>query len=229
MKEAKQSADKGSLDGSGEETLEDQDFYEGFEGDDDVLNRGGHKKVAPVGATRPEKVTYATLPTGLKIGIVVALIVGVITGIWVAGSSSGSSSGGDPFASQAMPEGHPDISQMGGGQDAGLEATETGVGESIAALTALVEREPENLGARLDLGVAYFNTGDVEKAGELWGGVLAQDPENVGALYSMGFYYLSQEKPDTVAAEEMWQKVIDLDPESVEAVNAEAHIQQLSD
>lgn len=209
--------------------LEDEDFYEGFEGEPDLFDRGsrrGSGRFADDGTTGersaaardPEKVTYANLPRSVKVGVVLALIVGVLGGIYVAGSSRSS----DPFAGQTMPEGHPDISQMGSAA-AGAE----GQMQSIAELTAAVERDPDDVDARLDLGVAYFNLDELESAREQWEAVLDINPDNVPALYSMGFYYLSLLPQDTDAAYEVWGRVVQLDPESVEAMNIQAHMSDL--
>ncbi len=218
---------------------EDQDFYEGFEGDDDLFDRssGSRKKKSAkkqrasdtpstedsdddASLAKPDKVTYATLPRGVKIGIVLALIVGVITGIYVAGGSGNSGT----LADAELPEGHPDISQMGS-SDASVMGT--GEVEGLAELVALVQREPENLDARIDLGVVYFNAGEIEEAGNQWQAVLEADPDNVPALYSMGFYYLSLDPPNEAGARETWSRVVELDPDSEEAANATSHLQSL--
>lgn len=213
-----------------EAEFEDEDFYEGFEGEPDLFDRGarrGSGRSADKGAANApsatgkddtEKVTYANLPRGVKVGIVLALIVGVLGGIYVAGSSRNS----DPFAGQTMPEGHPDISQMGSAP-AGAE----GQMQSIAELTAAVERDPEDVDARLDLGVAHFNLDELDSAREQWQAVLAINPDNVPALYSMGFYYLSLLPQDVDAAYEVWGRVVQLDPESVEAMNIQAYMSDL--
>lgn len=226
--------------GEQQETLdEDQDFYEGFEGDDDLFDRssGSRKKKSAkkqrasdtpssedsdddASLAKPDKVTYATLPRGVKIGIVLALIVGVITGIYVAGGSGNSGT----LADAELPEGHPDISQMGS-SDASVMGT--GEVEGLAELVALVQREPENLDARIDLGVVYFNAGKIEEAGNQWQAVLEADPDNVPALYSMGFYYLSLDPPNEAGARETWSRVVELDPDSEEAANATSHLQSL--
>ncbi len=223
---------------------EDQDFYEGFEGDDDLFDRSRTSRKKKAGKKRkaaedaedpededaqdrddaehagPEKATYATLPRGVKIGIVVALIVGVLTGIYVAGGSGGSGT----LADAELPEGHPDISQMGSSDTSVMG---TGEVEGLAELVALVEREPENLDARIDLGVVYFNAGEIEEAGKQWQAVLDADPDNIPALYSMGFYYLSLDPPDEAAARETWTRVTQVAPDSDEAANATSHLQSL--
>ena len=156
----------------------------------------------------------------MKIGIVLALIVGVITGIYVAGGSGSSGT----LADAELPEGHPDISQMGS-SDASVMGT--GEVEGLAELVALVQREPENLDARIDLGVVYFNAGEIEEAGSQWQAVLEADPDSVPALYSMGFYYLSLDPPNEAGARETWSRVVELDPDSEEAANATSHLQSL--
>lgn len=197
---------------------EDQEFYDGVEDSDDFF----HDVSLARAKTRPAKVTNATLPTGLKVAVVVSLIFGAVTGLYVAGGANIFGKEPGSIAQTDLPDGHPDISQMGAS-----DSSSVGTVEGLAELVALVKSEPENLEAKLDLGVAYFNAEMYEEAGREWSEVLAQDPDNIPALYSMGFYYLSLPVPDEAAAETSWQRVVDLDPESVEAANATAHLQSL--
>ncbi len=212
---------------------EDQDFYEGFEGDDDLFDRTSkprknrRKRARSDGEeaeeSRPaQKVTYAALPRSVKVGIFLALIVGVIMGIYVAGGS-GDTGGAGSLTTQELPEGHPDISEMGS------SGTSGGSVEGLAGLVALVAREPDNLDARIDLGVAYLNAGEVGEAGSQWQTVLDTDPENIPALYCMGFYHLALPEPDEEAAAETWSRVVELAPDSPEAESAASLIGSLTE
>ena len=66
--------------------------------------------------------------------------------------------------------------------------------------------------ARLALGAAQFNLGDVADARRQWLRVIALDPKNVEAYYDLGFLYLSKDPPDMAAAKEMWRKVVEMAP-----------------
>ena len=68
--------------------------------------------------------------------------------------------------------------------------------------------------ARLALGAAKFNLGDVADAQRDWLRVIALDPENVEAYYDLGFLYLSEDPPDMARAKKMWRKVVELAPGS---------------
>ena len=185
----------------------------------------GTEERAEKGADEPEqpqKVTYAVLPRSVKVGIFIALIVGVIMGIYVAGGS-GDAGDASSLTTQELPEGHPDISEMGSSSASG------GSVEGLAELVALVAREPDNLDARIDLGVAYLNAGEVGEAGSQWQTVLDADPENIPALYCMGFYYLALPEPDEEAAAETWSRVVELAPDSPEAESAASLIDSLTE
>lgn len=211
MRARKSGARRGQLDEEGE------DFYDDLDSDDDLFGRDKASSDRPAA---PAKATYATLPRSVKVGVVAALVIGVIAGIYVGGGGSATD---DPFAGVEMPDGHPDISQMGG------NAFEEDDGLSIAELAAQVARDPGDVGARLDLGVAYFNARELEKAAAQWEAVLADDPQNVPALYNMGFYYMSMDEPDLDAARESWEKVVAINPDSVEAGNVQMHLAELAD
>lgn len=58
----------------------------------------------------------------------------------------------------------------------------------------VLEADPENYKARDNLGIAYKNTGNLEKAKEIFENNIAQDPHNIVAYKLLGEVYLLQKK-----------------------------------
>ena len=87
--------------------------------------------------------------------------------------------------------------------------------------------EPGNTRARLALGAAAFNIGDIPTAKKEWLAVVAAEPKNVEAFYDLGFLYLSQEPSDMADAKKAWAKVIALDPNSEIAKTVATHMKSL--
>ncbi len=196
----------------------EEDFYDDLEDDDDIFSRPRAKspKTEAVGGVEdeaPKKIRYTQLPLSLRVGIIVALIIGIIGGVYVGSQSLG---GGEQY-----PDGHPDVSQMGSGQQTGPSV------EGLAELVAAVELDPTDVEARLALGVQYFNSRNLDGAAEQWREVIELDPENVAAWYNMGYFYMSQEPVDEAGALEAWARVIELDPESTEAMAISQHMTEL--
>ncbi len=193
----------------------EEDFYDDLEDDDDIFSRPRAKSpkteaAGGVGDEAPKRIRYTQLPLSLRVGIIIALIIGIVGGIYVGSQSLG---GG-----QQYPDGHPDVSQMGSGQQKGSSV------EGLAELVAAVELDPTDVDARLALGVQYFNSRNLDGAAEQWREVIELDPENVAAWYNMGYYYMSQEPVDEAGAQEAWARVIEIDPESTEAAAISQHM-----
>lgn len=87
---------------------------------------------------------------------------------------------------------------------------------------------PGNLRARMALGAAEFNIGDVADAQKDWLRVVAADPKDVEVYYDLGFVYVSREPPDMTDARKVWDKVIALAPNSSEAKTVAMHIKGLT-
>lgn len=99
----------------------------------------------------------------------------------------------------------------------------------VAELQNIIEKDPTDTKARLELGVLQFNQRETSKAEEQWTTVIEQDPKEVQAWYNLGFLYLSKEPAETDKAREAWQKVVDLAPDSDLARTADMHLKGLSD
>ncbi len=219
---------------------ESDDFYDGLEEDDDVLTRPrkksqaknrqpqatGQPDTAGAGAAKgaanrgPDKKSRK-ISASARWAIVAAVIIGIVAGIWWAGRPG-------PVADMgALPEGHPDLSQMGENPHARVDVGQAA--EKIVALETALADNPDNVDDLLELGVVHFDLGDTEAAGTQWKRVLELEPENVTALYNMAFLYLSQEPPDAAAAEKAWQTVIEADPKSELAQAAAENLAHLEE
>jgi len=87
---------------------------------------------------------------------------------------------------------------------------------------------PGNVTARLAVGAAEFNIGDLADARLEWLRVIAADRKNAEAYYDLGFLYVSKEPPDMADAKKMWEKVIALAPNSSEAKTIATHLKGLA-
>jgi tetratricopeptide (TPR) repeat protein len=90
--------------------------------------------------------------------------------------------------------------------------------QQVERLTAVLEKDPDNVEARLSLGYAHQSRQEWDLALEQYKAVAEKDPSNAGALYQQGVIYsalaLDQE------AEAAYWKVLEIDPEHVQAAIA---------
>jgi len=84
--------------------------------------------------------------------------------------------------------------------------------DAIPRLRRIVELEPKNAEARLELGRDLYDTGDVSGAITETNRILIEDPKNVDALYNMGAIYANGSKPE--AAREYWTRAVSGDAAS---------------
>jgi cytochrome c-type biogenesis protein CcmH/NrfG len=82
--------------------------------------------------------------------------------------------------------------------------------------------------ARLALGAAYFNLGDMAGAETAWLAVVKQDPDNVEAHYDLGFLFLNRDPADMDGVRREWGEVVRLAPDSDVAKTVKAHLDALS-
>lgn len=186
-------------------------FYDDFEDEDDVLSR--HKTREDIAGGEPEKMTK-----GFKLVLVAVLAVGLVVGVWLAGRPAGTE-----VASQQAGPPTMGSSQMGSDQ-MGSEEMAAAQADRLIELEQVVEEDPTDLDARLELGALYFDKGWLNEAEAQWQAVADADPENVMAWYNLGFVYLSADPPNTEKTMEVWEKVTEIDPDSDLAETILTHI-----
>ena len=81
--------------------------------------------------------------------------------------------------------------------------------------------------AETDVGIAYMNLGQYDRAAPLLEDVLAQQPDSAQVHYILGFLYATAPTPDAARAEQHWQEVLRLAPDSEWAEAARPHISTL--
>ncbi|MFT0846573.1 tetratricopeptide repeat protein [Actinomycetaceae bacterium L2_0104] len=234
-------------DGSDAEEDESEDFYNDMEGEDDILQlrrtpgskkaRTSTKKNASAGAAPAVKKTAAAKPgaaadasrkgartaqrkgwsglsTGSRMALVLLLIAGIAGGVKLAGQT-----GGDDTATVTP--------SMGSATAMGSGSGDVDSAARIAELTSVIEQDPQEIEARLELGVLYFNDRQIEQAQEQWLEVTELSPEDVTAWYNLGFSYLSMQPAEMELARDAWQRVVELDPQSEMARTVSMHMQGL--
>lgn len=229
---------------------EDDDFYDDMEDDDDVLRdlriKAKRRRAAKPAASTEASAALAAQPTaqptaqpagqptvqqaagytnaagqaptqrrpklsaGAWVILAVVLAFGVGFGIWYAGRPAEQTSTTPQMSTEE-------------------EADSGDVLDRMIGLEQAIEADPDDLDARLELGVLRFNLADVEGAKEQWEYVADKDPENVSAWYNLGFAYLSETPSNREAANAAWLKVIELDPDSDLAETISMHIQGLNE
>lgn len=171
---------------------------------------------------------------------VVALLLGMGLAVYTLGDSP-----------SGLPEGHPPISatvptldeaklaeltsrvEANPGDTVSLRAIAeeySRVGQyadSAVWQAKIVELEPDNVDARLILGVAYFNDGQLDAAETQWLRAAELAPKSPDPWYNLGFLYLSRSTPDFAQVEAAWTKVIELAPDSDIAKTARNHLDRL--
>lgn len=166
--------------------------------DDDILTRRAGER-----ATEPGRISRSG-----RWVIALAVVAGVIFGVWYAGRPAAQ---GEATGSTTTPT----MSSAVSDEEAQARVEE---------LTAVVEADPADTAARLELGVLLFNAGETEQAGEQWLAVTELAPDEQEAWYNLGFYYVSTEPADYDAAGECWERVVEIDPGSELAEVATMHL-----
>lgn len=83
---------------------------------------------------------------------------------------------------------------------------------------------PDDVDARLALGVALFNQGDADTAQGQWERAAELDPTKAEPHYNLGFLHLSADPPDMDQVRAHWEQVLELDPDSSMAETISAHM-----
>ncbi len=95
-------------------------------------------------------------------------------------------------------------------------AAEEKIAKRIDAVTKMLEKDPNNPQALIQLGNDYFDTGNHEKAVEAYEKALKFDPRNADVITDMGISYRKLGKPELAA--EAFRKAVQADPEHAKAL-----------
>ena len=97
--------------------------------------------------------------------------------------------------------------------------------EAQRYLRQILEHEPANVEARLELGKSLFETGDVAGALRETNAILNTDPDHAEALYNLGAIYGNL--GNARMAQQHWNRLIAVAPESESGRQAKQMIAQL--
>jgi len=90
--------------------------------------------------------------------------------------------------------------------------------QQVERLTAVLEKDPGNVEARLNLGYAYQSRHEWDLALQQYKAVAEAEPSNAGVLFQQGMIYSALSLDDE--AEAAYWKVLDIDAEHVQAAIA---------
>ena len=82
--------------------------------------------------------------------------------------------------------------------------------DAVPVLTAALSLQPRYLPAKLKLGEALVDTGEIEAAAEIYEGILKDDPDTAEAYYGLG--RVQSARGDRSAAADQYRKACDLFP-----------------
>jgi tetratricopeptide (TPR) repeat protein len=80
----------------------------------------------------------------------------------------------------------------------------------VQALTTIIESDPQNAGAAVQLGTTYFEAEQFAEAGKWYEQAVKIDPKNVEGLAQLGMTYFLLQRTDPALAE--FEKALKLDP-----------------
>ncbi len=223
-----------------------------LEGAPDGARRWARNEMAAIddahaALTSPDRKAAAGRSRGLRrLGVVVATLaitVGVVVGVYEAGGGGDDSTANQAGATEAgalSPGDQARVARLMKKLDANPKdsASLVALGDIFfkagdyknagSWMEQAVKRQPGSVKARLALGAAKFNLGDVPAARGEWERVVSLDSENVEAYYDLGFLYLSKQPPNMAKAKQMWRKVVELaPPESSVAKTVTTHLKSL--
>jgi len=143
--------------------------------------------------------------------VVAAVFVGVAAGSWIANA-------------------HLPPATMATSYSGRVTATPTvDPAVRIPELQARIAQAPDDVDARLELGVLLYeqNPPDLAGATEQFRRVVEIDPKNENAWYNLGFCYISMNPPDCASALDAWNTVTRIDPTGDNATQIRSHMMGL--
>jgi tetratricopeptide (TPR) repeat protein len=176
--------------------------------DDDIVaarNSSSRKDSSPDGSSRQGSGWLSRRGAGNWGYWIAAVCVGVLVGLWWAGRGTSADA-----------------------QEATSQTAEMSAEQATARITqlrALIETDPEDMEARMDLGWMLYMTEDLDGAYDQWSRVVERQPENQEAWIHLGQYYLATGDADQ--AREAWNTAVGIDAASVLAQGARDMLTQM--
>ncbi len=175
--------------------------------------------------------------------LVVALVAAIVIAIYAVGNRA-SSPTASPSASMPVPTASAldqaavtDLKNKVAANPADIESLrelgrlyyEAGEYQEAAGWQQkIVDQRPDDLDALLALGVAHFNSGNLDLAEKSWTKAAEVAPDRAAPHYNLGFLYLSKTPPDYDRMGQEWAQVVALEPESEMAKTVQGHLGRLS-
>ena len=174
-------------------------------------------------ATPPREEASAPKPVGVRM-LIVAWALGIIAGFFLGRAfAPGTPAGGDagdsrPAAGSAPPGAEDLLASARVASDAGRYA------QARDLYRRVLENEPGNLSAHVDLGVAELALGDGAAARASFGAALAGPSPHPAAAYNLA--RLAEEAGDHPEAGKYYALYLELAPEGPRAANARAKLRR---
>ncbi|MGE5177025.1 MAG: tetratricopeptide repeat protein [Hyphomicrobiales bacterium] len=137
---------------------------------------------APKGKRPAPKPKLLGLSSSTWIMIAVGLLIGGAIGFSLKKSIGAKQEGG-------MPKGPADVMAGGGGMPPGGGGMPAGIMEEVQKDKAILEKNPDDVAANIDLGNLLFDSNQWEKATEHYGRALAKEPGNADVRVDMAIAY----------------------------------------
>ena len=176
--------------------------------------------------------------------LIVALVAAIVVAIYAVGNMGSGPTATEPAASMPAPTAvaldqakvtelkdrvSKDPADIESLRELGRLYHEAGEFQEAASWQQkIVDQRPDDLDALLALGVAHFNSGDLELAEKNWLKAAAVAPDKAAPHYNLGFLYLSKTPPDYDRMEQEWRQVVALEPGSEMAQTVAAHLGRVS-
>jgi tetratricopeptide (TPR) repeat protein len=163
----------------------------------------------------------AAKPVGVRM-LIVAWAMGILAGFFLGRAfAPGTLAGGDPGESRPAagsepPGGEDSLASARAASDAGRYA------EARELYRGVLEREPGNLSARVDLGVAELALGDEAAARASFGAALAGPSPHPAAAYNLAL--LAEQGGDRPEAARYYALYLKLAPDGPRAADARAKV-----
>lgn len=212
-----------------------------------VLSVVNNNPVVSTSSTKTSKTDSAVTPQWLKVLLGVFVVYGIVMFIYEGMNlPSGSPQRGEQSTTQSQVQAQPQtqtdpaivntITEL----EKQLEANPNNAGTVLQFANTLhdakfypraiemykkyIKLEPSNNDARVDLGICYFETGDLDQAVQEIESVVKKDPKHQMATFNLGIIQLSSQ--NMAEAKKWFKQCIAIDPQSTAGLRAQQILEQ---